>query len=186
MIKLSGEVGDDILQQNPDFDRELEKYRTNKYVDPQLDTCRSIADIVWNEFKRTAIIEIAQAQANKIEEINELLDDLAMNILYDEKSQNADPFWEKTSADYFSGVALGLFEDGVLVPGTQMLAEIVTAGDYVNISFHKLLKICCRGDATLTIQSIPSVLTGATLPGVVTATEIPVTQNANFSIIRKC
>lgn len=83
-------------------------------------------------------------------------------------------------------VALGLFEDGVLVEGTQMLAEIVTAGNYVNISFHKILKICCRGDATLTIQSIPSVLTGATLPGVVTATEIPVTQNANFSIIRKC
>ena len=42
---------------------------------------------------------------------NELLDDLAMNILYDEKSQNADPFWEKTSADYFCGLALALFED---------------------------------------------------------------------------
>ena len=42
---------------------------------------------------------------------NELLDDLAMNILYDEKSQNQDPFWEKTSADYFCGLSLGLFED---------------------------------------------------------------------------
>lgn len=41
----------------------------------------------------------------------ELLDDLAANILYDEKSSNADPFWEKTSADYFSGIALGMFED---------------------------------------------------------------------------
>ena len=41
----------------------------------------------------------------------ELLDDLALNILYDESSNNSDPFWEKTSADYFSGVALGLFED---------------------------------------------------------------------------
>ena len=41
----------------------------------------------------------------------ELLDDLAANILYEEKSGNADPFWEKTSADYFSGLALGLFED---------------------------------------------------------------------------
>ncbi len=41
----------------------------------------------------------------------ELLDDLALNILYDETSKNSDPFWEKTSADYFSGVALGLFED---------------------------------------------------------------------------
>ena len=41
----------------------------------------------------------------------ELLDDLAANILYEEKSGNADPFWEKTSADYFAGLALGLFED---------------------------------------------------------------------------
>lgn len=41
----------------------------------------------------------------------ELLDDLALNILYDEKSSN-DPFWEKSAADYFVGLALGLFEDG--------------------------------------------------------------------------
>lgn len=41
----------------------------------------------------------------------ELLDDLALNILYDDSNKNQDPFWEKTSADYFSGVALGLFED---------------------------------------------------------------------------
>ena len=41
----------------------------------------------------------------------ELLDDLALNILYEEKS-SGDPFWEKTGADYFTGLALGLFEDG--------------------------------------------------------------------------
>lgn len=41
----------------------------------------------------------------------ELLDDLALNILYDEKT-TGDPFWEKTAADYFTGLALGLFEDG--------------------------------------------------------------------------
>ena len=40
----------------------------------------------------------------------ELLDDLALNILYQEKS-SGDPFWEKTAADYFIGLALGLFED---------------------------------------------------------------------------
>ena len=43
----------------------------------------------------------------------ELLDDLALNILYDEGNKNADPFWEKTSAGYFSGLALGLFEDAI-------------------------------------------------------------------------
>ncbi len=42
---------------------------------------------------------------------NELTDDLAMNILYDENAQSNDPFWEKTAADYFSGICLGLFED---------------------------------------------------------------------------
>lgn len=41
----------------------------------------------------------------------ELLDDLALNILYDESSAQADPFWEKTAADYFSGIALAMFED---------------------------------------------------------------------------
>lgn len=41
----------------------------------------------------------------------ELLDDLALNILYEEKAGNADPFWEKSAADYFTGLALGLFED---------------------------------------------------------------------------
>lgn len=41
----------------------------------------------------------------------ELLDDLAINILYDETAQGQDPFWEKTAADYFVGLALALFED---------------------------------------------------------------------------
>lgn len=40
----------------------------------------------------------------------ELLDDVASNILYEE-GRNKDAFWEKTSADYFAGLALGLFED---------------------------------------------------------------------------
>ena len=82
-------------------------------------------------------------------------------------------------------VALGLFQDGILIPGTTVIAEVATAGDYYNVSFDKLIKICCRGDATLTIASVPSVLTGATLPGTATVTEIPVVQNANLSIVKK-
>ena len=39
-------------------------------------------------------------------------------------------------------VALGLFQDGVLVPGTTVIAEVVTAGDYYNVSFDKILKLC--------------------------------------------
>lgn len=40
----------------------------------------------------------------------ELLDDVALNILSDPNGKS-DPFWEKSAADYFSGLALGLFED---------------------------------------------------------------------------
>lgn len=82
-------------------------------------------------------------------------------------------------------IALGLFQDGVLVHGTTMLAQITTTGDYVNISFDKLIKVCCRGNATLTIASIPSVLTGDATPGTTTVTEVPVIQNANFIITKK-
>ena len=46
-----------------------------------------------------------------IDKASELVDDLALNILYDESSKGQDPFWEKTSADYFAGCTLGLFDD---------------------------------------------------------------------------
>ena len=49
-------------------------------------------------------------KAGNMDKSVELLDDLALNILYDEKN-TGDPFWEKSGADYFSGLALGLFED---------------------------------------------------------------------------
>lgn len=82
-------------------------------------------------------------------------------------------------------VAFGLYQDGILIPGTTVIADVATAGNYYNVSFDKLIKVCCRGDATLTVQSVPNVLTGATLPGTPTVTEIPVIQNANISIIKK-
>ena len=82
-------------------------------------------------------------------------------------------------------IALALFQDGQIVQGSTVIAEVATAGDYYNVSFDKLIKICCRGDATLTVASVPNVLTGATLPGTPTVTEIPVVQNANLSIIKK-
>ena len=82
-------------------------------------------------------------------------------------------------------VALGLFQDGVLIPGSTVLAEVATVGDYYNVSFDKLIKVCCRGDANLTIASVPNVITGAALPGTPVVTEIPVIQNANLLITKE-
>ena len=66
LIKLDGTTAD-VLKQNKQFDDFLDTKRV--FATNALDSCRDIADTVWSEFKRTALIEIAQAQDEKIEEI---------------------------------------------------------------------------------------------------------------------
>lgn len=83
-------------------------------------------------------------------------------------------------------VAFGLYEDGILIPGTTVIADIATAGNYENVAFTKTISVCCKGDATLTVQSVPTALTGTTVAGsVLTATQIPLIQNANFMISKR-
>lgn len=80
--------------------------------------------------------------------------------------------------------AIGLYQDGVLVPGSTSIFTVTTAGDYGNVSFHKTIEVCCRANANLTVASVPSVLTGTTPTA--TDTQVPTLQNANFSITRIC
>lgn len=66
LIGLSGTVGD-VLADNQSFDDFLDEKRI--YAQTALDSCRDIADTVWTEFKRQALIEIAQSQDEKLEEV---------------------------------------------------------------------------------------------------------------------
>ena len=68
-VTTSGAVNTDILGQNQTYATWLEGYRNR--VKGDLDTCRDIAEDVWTEFKRNAIIEIAQAQSAKIQEVKD-------------------------------------------------------------------------------------------------------------------
>lgn len=66
LIKL----GDaNILDNNQEFNKFLDDKKM--YVEKELDSCRNIADDVWIEFKKVALIEIAQSQDEKIEEIKD-------------------------------------------------------------------------------------------------------------------
>lgn len=67
---------------------------------------------------------------------------------------------------------------GTDVEGTEMDAVIATAGDYTNISFTKLLRICPRVNTTIAIGSLPAI--GGVTPAV--ETEIPTIKDANFII----
>ena len=66
LITLDG-TSDDVLGQNSSFNSFLNDKRI--FAESALDSCRDISEIVWEEFKRQALIEIAQAQDEKIEEV---------------------------------------------------------------------------------------------------------------------
>lgn len=70
------------------------------FRDPQNGNC-------WNPFS----LPYKLYKEGNIDKATELLEDLAKNILYDEASKGQDPFWENTSADYFTGLSLALFDD---------------------------------------------------------------------------
>lgn len=67
LIVLDGSA--DVLGANPDFNNFLEEKKM--FVTQALDTCRELADTVWYEFKRSALIQIAQAQDEKIQEVKD-------------------------------------------------------------------------------------------------------------------
>ena len=94
-------------------------------------------------------------------------------------------FKASISAAVAGPVAVGLYQDGVLVPGTTSIVTITTPGDFFDISFDKLIEVCCRGNSNLSVQAVPSVLTGVTAPGTPTVTQTPIIQNANFFIVKK-
>lgn len=81
-------------------------------------------------------------------------------------------------------VALGLFADGVLVPGTEMDAVIAAPGDFENISFDKKVRVCCKGTVNLTITSLPTIVYNGGATPVITDTQIPIVKNAEISITR--
>jgi len=81
-------------------------------------------------------------------------------------------------------VAIGLYEDGVLIPDTVRAVTIAAADDYETVSFNRKIRICPRGNTSITVGSVPSVPTPST-PTTPIETEIPIITNATFNIARK-
>ena len=109
-INVMAKAGESMIVTDPKGElyegtaEELKKRGYNiillNFRDPQKGNC-------WNPF---SIPYKLYQQGNKDKAI-ELLEDLAKNILYDENNKSNDPFWENTSADYFTGLAFSLFQD---------------------------------------------------------------------------
>lgn len=84
----------DVLGQNPQFNKYLDDKRM--FAKTALDTCRDIQDIVWTEFKRSALIEIAQAQDALIEKTKSSCV-TTMKECYDTQSEGLKSFDDTTA-----------------------------------------------------------------------------------------
>ena len=110
MVKVLAKKGESMIITDPKgeiYEKNAEELREKGYNVVLLNFRNPQQGNSWNPL--TLPYQLYK-EGNKDKAI-ELLDDLAANILYDENAQNQDPFWEKTSADYFTALALGLFED---------------------------------------------------------------------------
>jgi hypothetical protein len=77
-------------------------------------------------------------------------------------------------------VALGIYQDGILIPNSVSAQTLTAAGDLASVSSNKKIRICCNADSTLTIASVPSVFAGAT--PIATNTQIPIIINGTLNI----
>lgn len=93
-------------------------------------------------------------------------------------------FTANVTSDTAGAIALGIFTDGVKLNGGEADTVIATAGDYDNVSIHKYVRVCGRGNVTVTINSLPTVTYNGGATPVVTDTQIPIIKNANISIKR--
>ncbi len=110
MIKILAKAGESMIVTDPKgelYESSAEMLRERGYNVITLNFRDPQKGNAWNPMTLPYLLY----KEGNTDKAIELLDDLALNILYDEKSSNADPFWEKSGADYFTGLALGLFED---------------------------------------------------------------------------
>lgn len=77
----------------------------------------------------------------------------------------------------------GLYEDGVLIPDTVRAVTLAAAGDFETVSLNKKIKLCPRGMTSLSVQSVPSVITPTDLTTPI-ETQAPIIVAATYNIAR--
>ena len=146
--------------------------KMREYAKRGLDTCRDIADDVWDEFLRQAITEIHQGQQAKIRQVkDECLD--VVNKCYDEQNQSLKDF-SNTDEALLLGSRLELSEkmcrekmdtcSNLYGGGTDGLKELLTAmGDIIE---QKIAQQCLSAleNYTKELCAVPGTDTLHTYP----------------------
>ena len=80
-------------------------------------------------------------------------------------------------------VALGLYQDGILLPDTVRAVTLAAADDFETISFNRKFQVCPCGSTNITVGSVPSVPT-PTDPTTPVTTEVPIIISGTFNLSR--
>lgn len=89
-------------------------------------------------------------------------------------------FNANVTSETAGAIEIGLKENGTAVVGASANTVVATPGDYENISFTKIIRLCPRENVTITVGSVPAV--SGVIPAVETVA--PTVKNVNF-VIRK-
>lgn len=64
-----------------------------------------------------------------------------------------------------------------------MAETLAAADDFANLGINKKIKVCCKGNSTISVRAIPTVPTPTT-PTTPITTQVPIIVSANISISR--
>lgn len=141
-------LSDDVLTNQSNRTLVAELNRKRAFAERDLDTCRDLADEVWDEFMRQAIAEIYQGQQNRVRQVkNECLE--VVTNCYDAQNASLKDF-SNIKEQLLLGSRLELSEQlcreklnacsNLYGGGSNGLAELITAMGH--ITDQKIAKEC--------------------------------------------
>ena len=110
MVSVLAKAGESMIITDPKgeiYETNGEMLRENGYKIVVLNFRNPLNGNSWNPFA----LPYQLYKSGNIDKSVELLEDLGLNIIRDPNNKSGDPFWENTSADYFTGLSVALFED---------------------------------------------------------------------------
>lgn len=110
MVSVLAKAGESMIITDPKgeiYEKNGEMLRERGYKIVVLNFRNPLKGNSWNPFA----LPYDLYKNGNTDKAVEILEDLGLNIIKDASNKSADPFWENTSSDYFTGLSVALFDD---------------------------------------------------------------------------
>lgn len=110
MVSVLAKAGESMIITDPKgeiYEKNGEMLREKGYKIVVLNFRNPLKGNSWNPFA----LPYDLYKNGNTDKAVEILEDLGLNVIKDPNNKSGDPFWENTSADYFTGLSIALFDD---------------------------------------------------------------------------